>query len=117
MDQREFPLMGRLDAPSAVPMQWVKACKSYRQAVRMAWKLKRVTYMTNAQLAAEAELYPQHVSDYFAQDDSPKRRDLPAEAVARFEAVVGNTLISQWLASRSKLTVLEQMQATEKVAA
>ena len=116
LDQREFPLMGRLDAPSAVPFQWVHACKTYRQAVRMAWALRRVKSMTQRQLAAEAELYPQHVTDYLAEDDKPARRDLPADRVAQFEAVVGNTLVSQWLAAQSKLTVLEQLQAT-KVAA
>ena len=116
MDQREFPLLGRLDAPSAVPNQWVRYCKTYRQAVRTAWMLRRVSRMTKQQLASEAELTPQHVSDYLAEDDKPQRRDLPADSVARFEAVVGNTLVSQWLASQSKLTVLEEIQAT-KVAA
>lgn len=116
MDQREFPLMARLNGPSVVPEQWIWQAKSYRQAVRLAWELRRVQYMTRAQLAAEAELYPQHVSDYLAADDKPNRRDLPAEAVARFEAVVGNTLVSQWLAARSKLTVMEEVQATKAVA-
>src|SRR5688572_8148416 len=116
MDQREFPLMGRLDAPSAVPKQWINYAKTYRQAVRLAWQLRRVQGMTRQQLATEAELYPQHVTDYLAEDDKPQRRDLPAHAVARFEGVVGNTLVSQWLASRSRLTVLEELQAT-KVAA
>jgi hypothetical protein len=116
MDQREFPLMGRIDAPSAAPFQWVHSCKTYRQAVRLAWRMRRVQYMTKSQLAAEAELYPQHVTDYLAEDDKPSRRDLPAGAVARFESVVGNTLVSQWLAAQSKLTVLEEMQATRAVA-
>jgi hypothetical protein len=116
MDQREFPLLGRLDAPSAAPSQWIRHAKTYRQAVRLAWQLRRVQSMTRQQLATEAELYPQHVTDYLAEDDKPGRRDLPADAVARFEGVIGNTLVSQWLASQSRLTVLEELQAT-KVAA
>lgn len=116
MDQLEFPLLGRLDAPSAVPNQWIRHARTYRHAVRLAWDLRRVKRMTKQQLASEAELYAQHVSDYLAQDDKPKRRDLPADAVARFEAVVGNTLVSQWIASQCRLTVLEEIQAT-KVAA
>jgi hypothetical protein len=116
MDQREFPLLGRLDAPSAVPNQWIKHAKTYRHAVRLAWQLRRVQAMTRQQLATEAELYPQHVTDYLSDDDKPSRRDLPADKVAAFEAVVGNTLVSQWLASQSRLTVLEELQAT-KVAA
>jgi hypothetical protein len=116
MDQREFPLLGRLDAPSAAPSQWIRHAKTYRQAVRLAWQLRRVQAMTRQQLATEAELYPQHVTDYLADDDKPQRRDLPADKVAAFEAVVGNTVVSQWIASRSQLTVLEELQAT-KVAA
>lgn len=112
MDQLEFPLMGRLDAPSVAPRQWVNYVKTYRHAVRVSWQLKRVHHMTRSQLAAEANLYPQHVTDYLHEDDKPSRRDLPADAIARFETVVGNTLISQWLAAQSKLTVLEEMTAT-----
>ena len=116
MDLREFPLMGRIDAPSVAPEQWVRMAKTYRDAVRISWQLKRVHYMTRQQLAAEAELYPQHITDYLHEDDKPSRRDLPASAVARFEAVVGNTLISQWLAAQSKLTVLEELTATRAFA-
>jgi hypothetical protein len=116
MDQKEFPLMGRIDAPSVAPAQWVRAAKTYREAVRLCWRLRRVTYMTRQQLSSEAELYPQHVTDYLHEDDKPSRRSLPADAIARFEAVVGNTLISQWLAAQSKLTVLEEMTATRQFA-
>lgn len=116
MDQLEFPLLGRLDAPSTAPNQWVRMARNYRQAVRLSWKLRRVSSMTRQQLATEAELYPQHVTDYLHEDDKPQRRDLPADAIARFEAVVGNTLVSQWVAGRSKLTILEEMQASRQVA-
>ena len=114
MDQREFPLLGRLDAPSTAPTQWVIHAKSYRQAVRLCWLLKRVSNLTRQQLATEAQLYPQHVTDYLHEDDKPSRRDLPADAVSRFEAVVGNTLVTQWLAAKSHLTILEELQATNQ---
>jgi hypothetical protein len=116
MDQLEFPLMGRIDAPSVAPHHWINSAKTYRQAVRLSWKLKRVHYMTRQQLSAEAGLYAQHVTDYLHEDDKPSRRDLPADAIARFESVVGNTLVSQWLAARSKLTVLEEITATRAIA-
>lgn len=116
MDQLEFPLMGRIDAPSVAPEQWVRIAKTYRHAVRLSWKLKRVQKMTRRQLAAEADLYPQHVTDYLHEDDKRSRRDLPAEAVARFEAVVGNTLVSQWIARNAQLTVLEEITATKAAA-
>lgn len=113
MDQREFPLLGRIDAPSVAPEQWVRLAKSYRQAVRIAWQLRRVHFMTRQQLAAEADLYPQHVTDYLHEDDKPSRRDLPAEAIPRFEGAIGNTLVSQWLAMHARLTVLEEITATK----
>lgn len=116
MSQLAFPLMGRIDAPSIAPQQWVQSAKTYREAVRICWKLRRVAFMTQRQLAAEAELYPQHVGDYLHEDDKPSRRSLPADAISRFEAVVGNTLVSQWLAAQSKLTILEEITATRQFA-
>lgn len=109
--QMEFPLMGRLDGPSVAPEQLVRLCKTYREAVRFCWELRRVKRMTKAQLAAEAGLTAQHVSDYLAADDKPSRRCLPGEKVAEFESVCGNTIVTQWHAARAKLTVLEQLQA------
>lgn len=116
MDQREFPLLVRANAPSAAPSQWIHYAKTYRQAVRLAWRFRVDDVMTRQELATKAKLYPQHVTDYLHEDDKPSRRDLPADAVARFEAVVGNTLVSQWIAAQSRLTVLEEMQATRAVA-
>lgn len=112
-----LPLMGRLDAPSAAPAQLVAIARTYREAVRLAWQIRRVHNMTRRQLAAEAGLHFQHVTDYLHADDKPQRRDLPAKKIAEFEAIVGNTLVSQWLAARAKLTVLEEMMATKAAAA
>jgi predicted transcriptional regulator len=116
MESRELPLIGRMDGPKAVPMETVARCKSYRDAVRMAWSLRRVQGMTKTMLAHFAELTPQHVSDYLAKDDNHGRRDLPADAISRFERVVGNTLVSQWVARQSNLTVWEEVQATRAAA-
>lgn len=109
--QMEFPLLARLDGPSVAPEQLVRLCKTYRDAVRYCWELRRIKRMTKAQLAAEAGLTPQHVSDYLSPDDKASRRNLPGEKVAEFEAVCGNTIVTQWHAARAKLTVLEQLQA------
>jgi hypothetical protein len=62
--------------------------------------------MTRRTLAEFAGLYPPHVSDYFSQ--KPSRRELPARCVADVERVLCNTVISQWLAWRSGLTVVQQ---------
>ena len=44
------------------------------------------------------------------------RRELPARHIADVERVLGNTVISQWVAQQSKLTVLEEMQADRAAA-
>lgn len=67
-------------------------------------------------LAQEIGAYASHISDWFNPDDSPARRSLPAHLIPAFETYVGYTLVSQWLAAQSKLTVLEGMQA-ERMAA
>lgn len=116
MPQRELPLLARLDGPSVVHPEMVAHCKTYRDAVRMAWQMRRVRNMTQRQLACEAGLRPQLVTDYLNQDDHPTRRDLPGQLIAAFESVVGNTCVSQWIAAQSHLTVLEEMQAARAAA-
>lgn len=120
MKQLELKLMGRLDGPSVVPPQYMTGLPSgragYRAACRLAWQIKRVKRATHAQLAAECGLYASHVSDYLHKDDGPKRRDLPAHAVHAFNAFVGNTLLSQWMAMHDGLTVIEELTASKLAA-
>lgn len=111
MNQHALPLIGVIDGPKAVTSDVVASCKTYRQAVRMAWELRRIKGMTKQLLAAEAGLYAPHVTDHLHPDDKPSRRDLPAHKVAEFECAVGNSLVSQWVAAQSRLTVLEQCNA------
>lgn len=116
MNQLQLRLLARIDGPAVAPAAYLKTCATYRQAVRMCWALRRVHHMTLRQLACEAELRPQLVSDYLHEDDAARRRNLPAADIARFESVAGNTLITQWLAARQALTVLEEMQASKLIA-
>lgn len=108
---RELALLGgvvqtqRLVVPAAVVM----GIRSYRHACRLAWKLRVVRNLTRRSLAEQTTLYTSHVSDYFSVHDN--RRELPARHIAEVERVLGNTVISQWLAQQSHLTVLEEMQA------
>jgi hypothetical protein len=112
--QSSLALIGRIDPPTPVPTHVVEQIDTFREAVRVCWRRRRVHYMTRHQLAAEAGLYVKHVSDYLAEDDKPGRRSLPGEKIASFEAVCGNSVVTQWLARRSSLTVLEQMQADNR---
>jgi hypothetical protein len=112
--QREFPLLARMEGPAVVPPELMRLPRTYREAVRLCWELRRLRKLTYRQLAAEAGLVYQHVGDYFNLDDLPRRRDLPGDAVEAVEAVLGNTAISQWHAMRAQLTVLEVLQASAR---
>jgi hypothetical protein len=118
--QLELGMLGRLDGAAAVPQSAVERIESYRDAVRMCWVARRSKGMTRNTLAELAGLYPQHVTDYLAESDTDRqgkpRRDLPAKYIKEFEAVTGNTFVSQWLAHQSGLTVLESVIADRKAA-
>lgn len=115
MQQMTIPgLLGRLDAPSVVHPHLIAQCKTYRDAVKLCWHLRRVKGMTKRVLAMEAELYAPHVTCYI--EDGKTRRDLPGSAVKLFESVCGNSAISQWHAANARLTTIEEMQALKALA-
>lgn len=107
---------GMIEGPKAVKKDLVYSCGSFREACRLAWQLKRIRNMSFKLLAERGSFTYQHVSDWFNADDKPTRRSMPAEHIANFEAIVGNTLVSQWVAARSNLTVLEEFQAERNAA-
>ena len=108
MEQIALPLLCRLDAPSVVAPHLISQCKTYRDAVKLCWELRRVKNMTQQRLAEEAGLYAPHVTCYLR--DGARQRDLPGHAVRQFEWVCGNTAISQFHNIGAKLTVVEEMQ-------
>jgi hypothetical protein len=114
--QMKVPLYGRLEGPAVAPTRLVEYCKTYREAVRVAWTYRRIHYMTRSQLASEGGFYYQHVGDWLNPDDKPKRRDLPGDCIKAFEALVGNSIVSQWIALQAQLTVLEEAIATRNAA-
>lgn len=114
--QTQLALMGRIDAPDTVPRTLLAAVKTYRQAVRLCWTLRRAKGLKPSDLGRDFGFTRQHVGDYLNSDDQPTRRDLPAERIADFEDVCGNTAITQWLASRQRFTLLEEMQADRAAA-
>lgn len=109
MEQMQLKLLCRLDAPSVVPASEVVRCKTYRDAVRLCWDLRKVRNMTKQMLAERAGLYAPHVTCYLK--DGKRARDLPGEKVKAFQLACDNTAISQWHAMGSQLTVLEELQA------
>lgn len=93
-----------------VPPEVVMGILSYRHACRLAWKLRAIRNLTRRSLSELTGLYTSHVSDYFSLHEH--RRELPAKHIAAVERVLGNTVMSQWVAQQSQLTVLEEMQAS-----
>jgi hypothetical protein len=108
--QLALPLLGGVVQAQrlVVPPQVVMGLPSYRHACRLAWKLRnrRISQRTLAELAG---LYPSHVSDYFSVH--AHKRELPAKHVGAVCAVLGNTVIVQWLAQASSVTLMEELQA------
>jgi hypothetical protein len=114
--QPQLPLIGGVveQQRRVVPPQVIKGLKSYRHACRLAWKLRHVRNLTRAELARQAKLYPSHVSDYFSRHES--RRELPAAQVAAVERVLGNKVISQWLAYQADDMLLSELDAMRRAA-
>ena len=90
-------------------------CDSFRAACVLAWEYRTSKGLTRRTLAEHCELYAPHVSDFFnpqATDaKGTRRRDLPAEKIADVERVLGNRAISQYLARRGMLTLMEEVIA------
>jgi hypothetical protein len=97
-----------------IDVQAIESTQSYREAVRSCWTLRNRQSMTKRQLAEEVGCYASHITDYLSPDET--KRDLPARHIAQFEAACGNRFISQWIARRSELTVLEEFVAARKAA-
>jgi hypothetical protein len=115
MLQVNFPLLGRIDAPSIVPPSALSGVRTYRDAVRLCWALRRAKGLKVSDLG-QYGFTRQHVGDYLHEDDAPHRRSLPPSRIEDFEDLCGNVAITQWLASRARLTVLEEMQAERRMA-
>lgn len=114
---RELPLIGCLDNEICfVQENVIGQCKTYRQAVRLSWDLRRHKGMTMRTLAEITGSYPSHISDYLAKDDKPTRRDLKAEDLHTWALAVGNYAVQQWLAKQDQLTILEELQAQRRAA-
>src|SRR5437899_2675991 len=104
--QLMLPMLTVYEGPRLVDRSVIDAIQTYRDAVRICWDLRIRRNLTKRLLASECGCYASHVSDYISEDVS--KRELPAKHVAAFEVQCGNRVISQWLARRAELTILEQ---------
>jgi hypothetical protein len=110
MQQRQLklPMLTYVDGPVLVDERLVRACGSYREAVRQCWEHRTRRNLKRATLAEDVGLHPPHVTDYLHADNT--RRDLPAKYVEAFEVSCGNRFITQWFAWRANCTLTDQLQ-------
>jgi len=105
-----LPLFGGVVQPQrlVVPHEVVMGLRSWRHACRLAWKLRnpRITLRTFAELT---DSYVSHCSDYFSVHHT--RRELPARKAGMACLLLGNTVLVQWLAQESRVTLMEELNA------
>jgi hypothetical protein len=118
-----LPLMGgMLNGPAFLSDDKIASCKTYREAVCLAWDERRSKGMTRDRLGELCCLLPQHISDYFSRNElNPKgqrRRSLPADKIHDVESALGNRAITQYLVRQAQLTLMEEMlaQRTQRAA-
>lgn len=120
-EQREMNILAVM--PNGIALiqdNAIALCETYRQAVRLSWRLRLNKGMLKQDLARAlstvtgGDVYASHVSDYLHKDDNPKRRDLKAEHVPAWNVVVGNYVVQQWLQRQSELNTLEEIQALRR---
>lgn len=113
---RQLPLrmLTYYQGPTMVDVAEIDAVPTYRAAVIACWNKRNRPHLTKRQLAEEVGCYASHITDYLSASD--KKRDLPGRHIADFEVSCGNRFISQWVARRSELTVLEEFVAQRQAA-
>lgn len=107
--QLDLPMLTYYQGPRLVAADVVSAITTYREAVCACWDLRTRRHLTKRALAVETGLYATHLSDYLSVLEN--KRELPARHIVAFENACGNRVITQWIASQAKVTILEQFIA------
>lgn len=107
MEQLKLNMLTVYDAPRLIDTELIAACPDYRGAVRACWDLRTRRSLTMRQLAEEAGLYASHVTDYLSAKPGARRRSLPADSIDQVEISCGNRFISQWIAHRARLPLVD----------
>ncbi|WP_241171072.1 helix-turn-helix domain-containing protein [Burkholderia gladioli] len=100
-------------AVAFVPQSSLAECRSFRDAVCLAWELRAQRGMTQRTLAEQLDIPASHLSNMLNREAADRhgkpRQDLPAKHIAEFERVVGNRAVSQYLARTAMLTLMEEV--------
>jgi len=101
----------RGELPALVIPRLLERARTYRQAVRWCWRLRRPTGLLLSDVGKEYRFVRPHLTDYVKRDDRSHRRDLPAKRIPDFEAACGNAFVSQWIAMQAGLSPLQAERA------
>lgn len=93
----------------------ISACRTYREAVQLAYARRARKHMTQRTLAEETGIHPPHLSQILHPDavdrHGKKRMDLQAEDIRAFEQSVGNNIVTQYLVLLGAMTIAEEFMA------
>ncbi|WP_148311795.1 XRE family transcriptional regulator [Paraburkholderia xenovorans] len=120
-ENKSLPMVGgAVDGPSFVPEEKIALCKTFRDAVRLSWSLRRTRGMSKKTLSELCGFHAPHATDYLHDTDydaaGRKRRSLPPDSIKDFEAVVGNRAITQYMVHQVRLTLMEALLEQRKAA-
>lgn len=117
--QREIPVLSR-----AMPSKWlsdadVRAFESYREVVIWCWKNRPRRGLNDpddqAMFARLAGVHAPHMSRYVSLNSSAPM-DLKPDLIPEFEAYTGWRGITQYLAHKAGITVMEHVIAKQMTA-
>ena len=119
--QEELPLMCLMEKPRAIENEIVAAIADEAGLIRKAIELSRFKFMEKT-YAGYLGLSPSQFSKIKnGRDGAGKVWHLPITAIARFECLVGHTLLTQWIAHQRDLMFCEDLrelhEAEQKAAA
>lgn len=108
--QLEIPLMCLMERPQPVDHEIVTTLSDESSLIRKAIELSRYKFMEKT-YAGYLGLSPSQFSKIKnGKDSSGKVWHLPITAIARFECLVGHTLLTQWIAYQRDLMFCDELR-------
>lgn len=89
----------------------IEQCKTYRDAVHMAWECRANPHLSQRTLADTTGIYAPHLSQILHSEPVDRkgkaRMNLQASDIDAFERAVGNHIVRQFLMKQAQLRIAE----------
>ncbi|MGF7131945.1 hypothetical protein P3T40_003428 [Paraburkholderia sp. EB58] len=95
----------RMPEPNPLPDELIADCRSFRDAVYLAWEMRSTRNMTRAALAERVGIHPPHITEVLSAGESKGKRSLHPEQIDDFEWAVGNRAVTQYLVRKAGLVL------------